>query len=173
MRSPLLLAPVLFLLACGDGKKEAAEQLADTANVPAPWVIDLAPYDVPAVVELGDKATLRVDSATVAWNEEFGHLEVSAGDHFAIRITEDRGDMARLKADMERDMLRKHTVTEESPDLLIYRSQFPDEDLVFVHFYRIIRTHDRTFIVEDDPEGRFNEADIQRMERSVTAQGAI
>jgi hypothetical protein len=69
-------------------------------------------------------------------------------------------------------MLRKHTILEETPDKVIFRSQFPDEDLVFIHFYQVIPIGDRTFVVEDAAEGRFNEADIKRMAGSVQAHVA-
>lgn len=165
---------VLLLASCGDGKKEAAEQMADTtATAAASYVIDLAAHDLPLTVDLGDMTTLGADSASLVWNEEFGHLRVNAGERFAITITEAPGDIARLKADLDRDMLRKHTVIEETPDKLVYRSQYPDEDLVFVHFQQEITVGDRTFVVEDAAEGRFNEADIKRMADAVRVKAAI
>ncbi|HRH68362.1 MAG TPA: hypothetical protein PLB89_02535 [Flavobacteriales bacterium] len=164
---------VVLFASCGDGKKEAAQQMADSTDVAAPsYVVDLAAHDLPLLADLGDLATLGADSAIVKWNEEFGHLAVHAGEHFAITISEAPGDIARLKADLERDMLQKHTVIEETPDQLIYRSQFPDADLVFVHFHQVITVGDRTFVVEDAAEGRFNEADIKRMAAAVKTNTA-
>lgn len=171
----LLLLIVGLLSACGDGKKEAAEQLADdtATEMPAAWVLDLSTHDMPLTIDLGDRSTLGVDSATVVWNEEFGWLEVSAGERFMLTITEGPGDIERLKADLERDMLQKHTIIEETPVKVIYRSQFPDEDLVFVHFRQVITVGDRTFVVEDVREGRFNEMDIARMAGAVKANSAV
>jgi hypothetical protein len=161
-----------LLASCGDGKKEAAEAAATATEQTSTWLIDLGEHDVPLEVDLGDRATLGVDSASVAWNEEFGELRVNAGERFSISISEEPGDIARLKADLERDMLRRHTVLEETPEQVVYRSQFPDEDLVFVHFYRVITVGDRTFVVQDAAEGRFNEADVQRMVASVRLKQA-
>ena len=162
------------MTSCGDGKKEAAQQMADTAAVaPSTYVIDLLAHDLPLSVDLGDRSTLGSDSAAVVWNEEFGRLVVNAGERFAITITEAPGDLARLKADLDRDMLQKHTVIEETPEKLVYRSQFPDEDLVFVHFQQVITVGDRTFLVEDATDGRFNEADIKRMAGAVKLNAAI
>ena len=164
---------VVLLASCGDGKKEAAEQMADTTTVvPPTYVIDLIAHDLPLTVDLGDRSTLGSDSAAVVWNEEFGHLAVNAGEHFAITVSEAPGDIPRLKADLERDMLQKHTIIEETPDKLVYRSQFPDADLVFVHFHQAITVGDRTFVVEDASEGRFNEADIKRMAGAVKVSAA-
>ena len=161
-----------LLVACGDGKKEAAEAAAAGSTAPSSWVVDLAEHDMPLEVDLGEKATLGVDSFSLAWNEEFGELRVNAGDHFAIAISEEPGDIARLKADLDRDMLRKHTLIDETPDKVVYRSQFPDEDLVFIHFYRVVPVGDRTFVVQDAPEGRYNEADVQRMVNSIRPKQA-
>ncbi len=168
---PLLI--MTLLVACGDGKKEAAEGTEGISSGPAAtWTLDLASEDLPLVVDLGDKTSLGVDSASVAWNEEFGRVEVHAGDHFSITIVEAPGDIARLKADLDRDMLRKHTVIEESPEKLVYRSQFPDEDLVFIHFRKVITVGDRTFVIEEASEGKFNEAEIARMAGAVKAKEA-
>ena len=174
MKHLLLISSFVMLAACGDGKKEAAEQqmAADSTSI-ARYTVDLASFDVPLQLDLGDLATLGVDSAQVRWNEEFGWLEVRAGEGFAVTIAEEPADLVRLMADLERDMLQKHTVIRESPELLVYRSQFPDEDLVFVHFYRIIRVNDRTFVMQDAPGGRFNEADVARMSASVGAQQPV
>jgi len=168
-----ILLPLL-MTSCGDGKKEAAEQMADTTAVAQPsYVIDLMAHDLPLTVDLGDRSTLGSDTAAVIWNEEFGHLVVNAGEHFTITISEAPGDIPRLKADLERDMLQKHTVIEETPEKLVYRSQFPDEDLVFVHFRVVVAVGDRTFVVEEATDGRFNEADVKRMAGAVKANSAI
>jgi hypothetical protein len=135
--------------------------------------VDLSAQGLPLFVELGDASTLGVDSPTVRWNEEMGRVEVSAGEHFGITIREDAADLERVKADLDRDMLQKHTLMEESTEKLVYRSQFPDEDLVFIHFYQVLDSEGRTFIVQDDPNGRFNEADIKRMSNAVRAQKPI
>lgn len=169
MRSLLLLTLPFLLASCGaDNSGTTQEQVAADSTVVVPGtVVDLAAFDVPLVVDLGDLATLGVDTPEVRWNEEFGHLEVNAGEHFGLTITEEPADLARLKADLDRDMLRKHTVMEETPEKLVYRSQFPDEDLVFIHFYQVLRVGDRAFVIEDRAEGRFNEADIARMGMAV------
>lgn len=166
----LLALPLVSLTACGGGNQEPDPSTAtDTTAVAAGAEVRLGVFDVPLRVELGDLATLGVDSPRTRWNEEFGHIEVNAGEHFGLIITEEEPDIARLKADLDRDMLRKHTIIEETPEKLVYRSQFPDEDLVFVHFYQVVRVIDRTFIIEDRAEGRFNEADIARMSGAVSA----
>lgn len=171
MKHHLIVVLVLGLHACGDGKHEAADHQtpADTTAV-ASLVVDLAPHDVPFALDLGDAATLGADSVAVRFNEEFGWLEVRAGERFALTIAEEPGDLSRLKADLERDMLQKHTVVQETPELLVYRSQFPDEDLTFVHFQRIVTVAGRTFVVQDAQGGRFNEADVTRMAGSIRTQ---
>ena len=168
---PIVLA--LVVSSCSDGKKEAAEAMAAQATAAPVITVDLSAQDMPLFVELGDASTLGVDSPTVLWNEEMGRVEVSAGEHFGITIREDAADLARVKADLDRDMLQKHALLEEGAGKLVYRSQFPDEDLVFIHFYQVLEAEGRTFIVQDDPNGRFNEADITRMSNAVKAQKPV
>jgi hypothetical protein len=170
MRSlPCLLLAVL-LAACG---APPAEDHGAEPIPPASLALDLSGFDVPFSLELGDAATLGVDSPTVRWNEEFGHLSVQAGDRFSILITEEPGDIARMKADLDRDQLRTNSIVEEQPDRIIWRSAFPDEDIVFVHFYRIVEADGRTFIVQDDDRGRFSEADAARMMGSVRVKQPV
>lgn len=177
--------PVLILAmfaACGDGKADAARKLAEAqaqadaeAAAVEPYLLDLQAFDMPLVVSLPEMLTPDQDSTygRAIWNEEFGQLRVKAGDHFGLTITEDAGNIQRLKADLERDMLRKHSILEESPEHLVYRSQFPDEDLVFIHFYRIITVDGRSFVVEDMTEGRYNEADVARMTKAVRPSTSV
>lgn len=176
MRSNLILGAVLALAACGDGKADAVRQEQQAAP-PAPprqtaQVLELEAFELPLAVGLPevDKPIEGTDSlyAQALWVEEFGHMLVRAGDRFALTIAEEPGDIQRLKADMERDMLQKHTVVEETPNLVIYRSEFPDSpDLVFMHFYKVVRALDREFVVEDAGQTRFNEADIRFMADAV------
>ncbi|MCW5899848.1 MAG: hypothetical protein KIT10_11325 [Flavobacteriales bacterium] len=167
----LIIIPLLLLAACGDGKREAAQRLAEmeAENAKQEYLLDLQAFDLPLVVSLPEVIDPGADStyAKAKWNEEFGHLRVTAGPRFAITITEDDGDVARLKADLERDMLRKHSILEEGPDLLVYRQEYPDDALVFVHFYQVVEADGRRFVVESAGDGRFNEADVAFMVRSV------
>ncbi len=102
-----------------------------------------------------------------------GQLELHAGERFSILVTEESGDIARLKADLERDQLRTSAIIEEQPDRLIWRSTFPDEDIVFVHFYRVIQVDGRSFVVQDDDRSRFSEADVSRMVAAVRTQQPV
>lgn len=172
MKTFLPILILALLAACGDGKADAARKLAEAqaqaeaeASAGEAYLLDLSAFDMPLAVSLPEMLTPDADSTygRAVWNEEFGQLRVKAGDHFGLTITEDMGDIARLKADLDRDMLRRHTVLQEAPDRIVYRSEFPDEDLVFVHFYRVIEVEGRTFVVEDMAEGRYNEQDVARM----------
>ncbi len=175
----LFMLALLVLVSCGDGKADAARALAeagsDTATTEAEYLLDLHGFDMPLVVSLPEVLNPDADSlyGRAVWNEEFGHLRVAAGDGFGITITEDEGDIARLKADLERDMLRRNTILEETPDKIVYRSEFPDEDLVFVHFYQVVRHNGRSFVVESMPDQRFNEAEVARMSTAVRVATAV
>ncbi len=171
MRNTSLLLAALLFASCGGSN--TSDPAADPAPVATSLAVDLAGHDIPFSIELGDAATLGVDTPTVRWNEEFGHLSVQAGERFSILITEEPGDIGRLKADLSRDPLRTNSIIEEQPDRIVWRSVFPDEDIVFVHFYRIVEADGRTFIVQDDDRGRYSEADVARMIGSVRTKQPV
>ncbi len=173
MRIPFILLLVTVLVACGESSQPAAATSAAMDSTATMLSVDLNAQDMPLFVELGDATALGVAAPEVRWNEERGCMEVGAGEHFAIVITEEEGDLARIKADLDRDMLQKHTVIEESSDKLLFRSQFPDDQLVFIHFYQLVQVGDRTFTVQDNEKGRFNEADVARMAKAVRIQRAV
>jgi hypothetical protein len=170
MRAILSLIMSFLLIACG---QQATEETLSTEQVVPSLAVDLVGHGFPFTVELGDAAALGVDSPMVRWNEDMGQLELRAGERFSILITEEQGDIARLKADLERDQLRTSAIIEEQPDRLIWRSAFPDEDIVFVHFYRIVQADDRSFVVQDDDRSRFSEADVARMAAAVRTKQPV
>lgn len=168
----LFLFSMALLAACGDGKADAAQRMAaqaDSAQAAAQATVDLAQFDVPLLLTPPDKQLTGGAAPTVLWKDEIGKLEVKAGEHFGLTIVEEPGDIARLKADLDRDLLKKNTVLKETPDLLVYKSEFPDDpSLVFVHFYQVMRSGDRSFVVEDVQAGmRFTEQDVERMAAAV------
>ncbi len=165
----------LVLLACGTPEPETTTEVPTQESEKETGTgrtIDLSQHDLPLAVHI-DPQLLGSDSATVTWNDAIGRLEVDAGERFLITITEEEGDMERLKADLDRDMLRKNTIIQETPGLLIYRSEFPDETIAFVHFYRIITHAGRTFVVQSHDQGRFNQADIERMANAVAPAESV
>ncbi|MCB0758593.1 MAG: hypothetical protein KDC01_09045 [Flavobacteriales bacterium] len=166
------LSFVLLLSACGDGKADTADQMAaaaDSARMAA--AIDLSEHHLPLMLEMPS----GTPAPTLLWKDEIGKLAVRAGDRFALEISEAPADRERLKADLERDLLKRNTIVEETPELLIYRSEFPDDTaLVFHHFERNLSADGRFFRVEDAREGKpFTLAEIQRMARAVHAKEPI
>lgn len=137
--------------------------VANSANT-----IDLSQFDMPLIVNVPENGTTPV----AVMNAEMGQVEVRAGDHFGIAITEMQPDFARLKADLERDMLLKNTIVRETPGLVLYRSEYPDAAGVFMHFVQVVGSGARTFVVEDLRNGRFNESDAKAMLLAVTAKSA-
>ncbi|MFT3884405.1 MAG: hypothetical protein QM724_02940 [Flavobacteriales bacterium] len=173
MKPVALSLAVLLLTACGGGAPASDDGTAtdpiavDTLPTAG---IDLARYDLPLLLNAPDKQSTGGAEPSIVWKDEIGKLAVTAGDRFKLTIVEEPGDVARLKADLGRDMLKKNTVLQETPDLVIYKSEFPDDpDLVFIHFYQVVKVGDRSFAVEDAQDGtRFTEQDVQRMAAAIT-----
>ena len=161
----------LALLAGCGGTDQATDgtQQADSAAVAPVQAIDLASHGLPLLLTPVDSQFTNGQAPAIVWKDETGTLEVKAGDHFGLVITEEPGDVPRLKAALDRDLLRKNTLVSETPELLIYRSEFPDDaTLVFMHFYQVVKAGDRTFVVQDLDGQAFNEQDIRRMVAAVS-----
>jgi hypothetical protein len=176
MKKMFLLACAAVLCACGDGKKDAADQMAgEGAEVRPANAIDLASHELPLLLIPPDKQLLDGQEPQIAWKEEIGKLEVTAGEHFGLQISEEPADIGRLKADLDRDLLRKNTILKETPELVVYKSEFPDDStLVFIHFYQIVKAGERTFVVEDIDAGkRFNEQDVERMTAAIAPKQPV
>ena len=161
-----LIAAALLLAGCGDGKSEAAKQMAaaaDSARLAA--MVDLSAHHLPLVLQMPPGSP----APTLLWKDEIGKLEVRAGERFALAIAEIPPDLERLKADLARDLLKRNTIVEETPELLIYRSEFPDDTtLVFHHFERSITGNGRFFRVEDAKDGTaFTLEEVRRMAAAV------
>lgn len=169
MKPLVLVCAVAFTLllnACGDGKADAVKQMAAVADsIKAASTIDLSGHHMPLAVHL----PVGLPEPTVLWKDEVGKLSVKAGDRFALEIYEAPPDMDRLKADLDRDLLKKNTILEETPDLLIYRSEFPDDStLVFHHFHQLVQAGGRSFIVEDGEDGTaYTLEEVKRMAKAV------
>lgn len=152
MRSRLLhfvIAGAALGAACGTGGTGNTADDAAGADLPRITLTDLSGHDMPLLVETPADGP----GATLVWKDDIGKLLVRTGDGLAVEIYEAPTDMGRIKADLDRDLLRRNTIVEEEPDLLIYRSEFPDDTtLVFHHFNRSITVGDRVFQVEDAQE---------------------
>lgn len=169
MKHLFALALLLSVAACTPphgADTSAGTTTTDSTAAPTTNMVDLDRFDMPLLVNVPQNG----HDPMAIMNEERGRAEVRAGDHFGLIITEMEPDFERLKADLERDMLVKNTIVEETPDLIAYTSEFPDGTGTFAHFMQVVRSGDRTFVVEDLPDGRFNESDRKSMVGAVSAK---
>ncbi len=163
------LFPILALAlsaGCGGGAEQPTDGAPAPDSTPVATIppIDLSSHGLPLLLTPPDG-----QEPAIVWKDETGTLEVKAGDHFGLVITEEPGDIPRLKAALDRDLLRKNILLRETPDLLTYRSEFPDDaTLVFMHFYLVIKAGDRAFVVQDTEGQPFNQQDIDRMLAAVS-----
>jgi len=171
MKPPILFSGLMLSCACGTGP--ASEQNAGTAigDSVAHATIDLAGHGLPLLLTAPDKELTGGADPSIIWKDETGTLAVGAGEHFELEIREEPADIPRLKATLDRDLLRRNTIVREEPDLLVWRSEFPDDpSLVFIHFYRVLKTDGREFTVQDADGPPFNEQDIERMRTAISAK---
>jgi hypothetical protein len=174
MKQLFLFALPLALFSCDPAPpSEASTDEVDTNAVASEMgdtMVDLSSHDLPLRLSAPDAQATMGAALAIRQNEERGWLEIDRGEHFMLRISETEGnDLARLKEDLQRDQLRKATVIDERPGLLLYKLEFPaDPSLVFVHFLREIAVGDRHFVVESAPDKTFNESDAWRMIAAIS-----
>lgn len=171
MKLTIPVFALALLAACGGSAEQASDptQAADTSAAATVTPIDLATHGLPLLLTPLDKQFTDGQEPAIVWKDETGTLEVKAGDHFGLVITEEPGDIPRLKAALDRDLLRKNTLLRETPEGLTYRSEFPDDPaLVFMHFYQVVKAGDRTFVVQDLEGQTFNQQDIDRMMAAIS-----
>ncbi|HNI05099.1 MAG TPA: hypothetical protein PL010_10715 [Flavobacteriales bacterium] len=169
MKNTVLLSGMVLFFACSSGPTEEQEtRVADTTTVAH---IDLTSYGLPLLLTPPDKQLTAGAEPSIIWKDETGTLTVEAGERFGLEIREEPGDMPRLKATLERDLLRKNTIIRETPELLVWRSEFPDDpDLVSIHFYRILAADGRTFTVQDSDGPAYSEQDVDRMSAAISTR---
>ena len=167
----VVIALSLLLTACGTGQDDAAKQMAAADSISNAAMLDLSEHHLPLMLAM----PAGTPEPTLLWKDQIGTLSVRAGDHFAIEISEAPADQERLKADLDRDLLKRNIILDENAELLIYRSEFPDDTaLVFHHFERWITADGRSFRVEDAKDGTvFTLEDIKRMAASVHAKKSV
>lgn len=171
MKLTIPVFALALLAGCGGGAEQASDptQATDSSAAAAIPPIDLATYDLPLLLTPLDKQYTDGQEPAIVWKDETGTLEVKAGSHFGLVITEEPGDIPRLKASLDRDLLQKNTLLSETPEGLTYRSEFPDDPtLVFMHFYQVVKAGDRTFVVQDLEGQAFNQQDIDRMMAAIS-----
>ncbi len=171
MKNPLPALALGLLVACGGGADQVVDSAApaDSTATPAGPAVDLANHGLPLLLSAPDKQLTGGQEPTIVWKDETGSLEIRAGDHFGLMVREEPADIARLKADLDRDLVRKNSVLHETPEMLTYKSEFPDDpSLVSMHFYQVVNAGDRTFVVQDIDGQTFNQQDIERMMAAVS-----
>lgn len=169
-----LIAPLTcsLLLACGQPDGTAGDRTVnDSTSTAAAPAIDLSTHGLPLLLTPPHKQLLGGMDPTIVWKDETGTLEIRAGEHFGLVIREEPADIPRLKAALDRDLLKKNSVLRETPDLLVYRSEFPDDpDLVYLHFYQVVQAGDRSFVIEDVDDKAFNQQDVDRMLAAISTK---
>jgi hypothetical protein len=175
MRTVYICALLAFV-SCGEHSEGTAvendTEKLETAPAQGAVRTDLSSEDLPFTIDTPEWA--EGATPTIMWKEEFGYVEVLAGEHFGLTIAEFPGDLARKKADLERNLLQTHEILSEEDGLLIYKSSFPDnEKLVFHHFYQVLEQDGRYFVVEDLASGQYSLKEIERMASSLQPAGSI
>ncbi|MBN8703012.1 MAG: hypothetical protein J0M08_08100 [Bacteroidetes bacterium] len=159
----LLIACVLFIASCGNESKE-------NANVPAGMTqVDLTKYGLDATINIPDSTNGTAEIVQQSW----GATEIKIGQGFQLSIIEDAGDISLAKSDVagnDVNKLKKYLIDE--PTTILYESSIIENQSEY-HLYAIIKTGEKSFVVEDIKGDAFSEKEIRTMlesAKSITAK---
>lgn len=85
----------------------------------------------------------------IDFNPAFGHLEVKCGDVFGLIITEESGDINEVIEQLERDLVFKYEIEEQTSNSLLYKQFFSGNNQEFWHFYVILPGSETNYVVRD------------------------
>lgn len=170
MRTTLALLAVLALNGCGK-KKEGGE----AAGKPDPAKAGEAAKPAEGAKPAAKLAELDVSSAGEAYKgwklmapegatakEQFGALEVKAGDGFQLEVHSGPTDMAARKKEIaSNDVNKLKRYVTEAPDAIVYESEVMSKNEF--HFLATIKVGDAEFSCENSKGPTYTQAQIEAM----------
>lgn len=85
----------------------------------------------------------------INFNPAFGHMEVKCGDVFALIITEESGNIDETIEQLERDLVFKYEIEDQTNRGLLYKQFIPGSDREFWHFYVMVPGSETGYVVRD------------------------
>lgn len=85
----------------------------------------------------------------INFNPAFGHMEVKCGEVFALIITEESGNIDETIEQLERDLVFKYEIEDQTNRGLLYKQFIPGSDREFWHFYVMVPGSVTGYVVRD------------------------
>ncbi len=164
----LTLSIMVLLAACGGSGEESddAETVMVEDTHPMMERMDLTEYGFPFSIWVPSSERTNTDPSS-EFDDSFMHLKIVAGTNFQMIIRQEPAMLDRLKMTLENDILRTHEYLTDEPQLLVYKSTYPDEELSSVHFYYAFEVNGEPYVAEDVKEVDLDETAVQEMLRSL------
>lgn len=155
------VALILIFSACNSGSTDDSTGIQKVHK--GMMMLDLTDKGLPVTIIVPDSTTgeLTINATS------YGDVEIKVGDYFQIKFTPS-ADMALLKSDLQADLLWKTTILEDTPELLLYKSELPDGSKVFFHFYAVVDIGGAKYEVKDISGGeQYPESAIRKMSEAI------
>ena len=163
----ILLLLIVTVIACSPTEESTVnvENNNMENTVPAGYSsVNISDKGMPLQILLPEKS---LTEAEIAFNSNFGRMEVSCGDQFNYFITEEKVEMETKKNEIESGIFTINYLKDE-PGLIIYESKLPDGSSKYYHFYAIENHEERTYLIEDNPLREFRLEEVESMALSAS-----
>lgn len=130
----------------GNGINEDSTEVAEEA--PAVQRLDISEEVFQLSIGLPQDYALD-NPPQINFNPAFGHLEVKCGGVFALNITEESGNINEVIEQLERDLVFKYEIEEQTSKGLLYRQYISGSNQEFWHLYVIVPGSETGYVVRD------------------------
>ncbi|HET6244404.1 MAG: hypothetical protein H0V01_15285 [Bacteroidetes bacterium] len=160
-----LVLPILLGIASCTGDNSTTTNNSEH-EVQAGWLaLDLAMpgmhYALPMLINIPDENTAKGKSEIMEGPS--GGTQILAGSEFNLEIIASPMTMAEKKEDIERNPIFKITYLTDEPNVIFYKAEITDTEIVQYHFYLIKEIENANYGIENIKNEDFSETGIQRM----------
>jgi hypothetical protein len=140
----LALPVSLFIYSCGDAASEEEDPLKDM------HAVNLVVFDDSLQMYVSN----TLDGTVSAAENSNGAVELKVGEKFQLEVSQEAGDIALVKSDIDgHEFLKLQKYIIDEPTLLFWEAKAPDMTTSEFHFYAIITVNGLPYVVSDVKNG--------------------
>jgi hypothetical protein len=110
-----------------------------------------------------DRADVDPAPAIAGLNENTGDYEIDCGDDFSLRFSQIAMTVERFKAELNSDSPFPVSITEESPNHLIWQPLLPDGSNGYYNLFALRSINGFPIIIRSTEKSNWSEKNIQKM----------
>lgn len=109
----------------------------------------------------------------IRFNAVLGQLEIRAGKHFMLDVSQDPFSIQTLKAELNQEQLFDYVFHEEGDDALTYEGVLPSGESYCYHHCARLNLSGQTYKVSTAPEGVYSEQHIEWVKNCISSMHSV